>query len=351
MTTAVAGGVKAAVAGATGYVGGELLRLLTDHPRITEVRAFSTSAAGRPWAEIHPNFLNRPDTPVFETFDARQVGAWADIVFLALPHGESQLVIETIEEGSPELVIDTAADFRLKHPANAERAYGRHSKPEFLGAFANGLADIEAGALAGATRIAVPGCFATAAMLSLWPLAPVLSAESHPVCWAATGSSGSGAQAKSTTHHPFRAHNFYGYSLTGHRHEAELDERLSDWCGPRAPRCSLLTHSAPMIRGIHATLQVRLAEPVEDPMELLHTAYADRPFVHVLDQPPRLTSVVGTNHAHLHAVARDGGREVLVLTVIDNLIKGAAGQAVQAMNLARGFSETAGLGDTGISPC
>ena len=99
----------------------------------------------------------------------------------------------------------------------------------------HGLADIEAEALAGATRIAVPGCFATATMLSLWPLAPVLSADSHPVCWAATGSSGSGATAKATTHHPFRAHNFYGYSLAGHRHEVELEERLCSWCGASAP--------------------------------------------------------------------------------------------------------------------
>jgi N-acetyl-gamma-glutamyl-phosphate reductase common form len=349
--TPVESTVKAAVVGATGYVGGELLRLLTDHPRIAEVRGFSTSAAGRPWAEIHPNFLNHPETPVFDAFDAAEVGEWAEIVFLALPHGESQLVIETIERGSPDLVVDTAADFRLRNLDLSERTYGPHARPDLLGSFAHGLADVEGAALAGATRIAVPGCFATATMLALWPLAPVLNAESHPVCWAATGSSGSGATAKPTTHHPFRAHNFYGYSLAGHRHEAELAEVLAEWCGPPSLRCSLLTHSAPMVRGIHATLRVRLAEAVDDPMELLHTAYDDRPFVHVFDQPPRLASVVGTNHAHLHAVARDDGREVVVLTVIDNLIKGAAGQAVQAMNLARGFSETAGLEHTGISPC
>jgi N-acetyl-gamma-glutamyl-phosphate reductase len=106
-----------------------------------------------------------------------------------------------------------------------------------------------------------------------------------------------------------------------------------------------------MVRGIHATLRVRLAEPVEDPMELLRAAYDGRPFVHVLDQPPRLASVAGTNHAHVHAVARDGGREIVVLTVIDNLIKGAAGQAVQAMNLAHGFPESAGLEHAGMTPC
>jgi N-acetyl-gamma-glutamyl-phosphate reductase len=344
-------GLRAAVIGATGYVGGELLRLLSDHPQISELRGSSRNAAGRPWSEIHPHFLNRSDDPVFDVFDPVGAGRWADVVFLALPHGESQQIVAAVETGSPRLVVDTAADFRLDDLGRAESTYGPHGRPELLGTFANGLADVEADALAGATRIAVPGCFATAAMLSLWPLAPVLKPGSSPVCWAATGSSGSGAGAKPTTHHPTRAHNFYGYSLAGHRHEAELEERLAKWCGPEAPTCSLLTHSAPMVRGIHATLRVRLADPVEEPMELVRAAYKARPFVHPLDQPPRLASVVGTNHAHIHAAARSEGREVVVLTVIDNLVKGAAGQAVQAMNLACAFPETAGLGHGGMTPC
>jgi N-acetyl-gamma-glutamyl-phosphate reductase common form len=344
-------GLKAAVAGGTGYVGGELLRLLADHPGIEEVRGFSSSVAGRPWSDVHTNFLNRPDVPRFEPFVPETMGGWADIVFLALPHGESQLILDAVESGAPRLIIDTAADFRLSDLERAERTYGPHSKPDRLDHFATGLADVEGAALAGATRIAVPGCFATATLLALWPLAPLLHGGAHPVCWAATGSSGSGAHAKAGTHHPARAHNFYGYSLSGHRHEAELDERLGEWCGPDAPTCSLVTHSAPMVRGIHATLQVRLERPVEDPMTLLRSAYDGRPFVHCLDQPPRLNSVVGTNHAHLHAIARDGGHEVLVLSVIDNLLKGAAGQAVQAMNLALGIDETAGLVQVGMSPC
>ena len=344
-------GMKAAVVGAAGYVGGELLRLLAGHPHIDEVRGYSSSAAGRPWSTAHPSLRNLPDSPTFEMLDPKAAGAWADVVFLALPHGESQKLFDAVNAGGPRLIVDTAADFRLEVRDRAERAYGPHHAPDLLGSFACGLSDVEATALAGEERIAVPGCFATAALLSLWPLVPVLGRDSDPVCWAVTGSTGSGAKPKPTTHHPFRAHNFFGYNLAGHRHEAELDEQLQRWSGEGAPSCSLLTHSAPIVRGIHATLRVRLDEAIEDPNRLLKSAYRDRPFVHVLERPPELAAVVGTNHAHLHAVARDGGREVLVLTVIDNLVKGAAGQAVQAMNLSRGWCETAGLEFVGMAPC
>lgn len=348
---AAEGGLRVAVLGASGYVGGELLRLLVGHPSVDEVRGCSSSRAGEPWGAVHPSLVNLSSERVFEPLDAEAAGRWADVVFLALPHGSSQRLIEAVEAGAPDLVVDTAADFRLADRRRAEAVYGDHSSPELLGTFACGLADVEGARLAGSRRIAVPGCFATASLLALWPVSPLLGPDSDPVCWAATGSSGSGTAPKPVTHHPTRAHNLFAYGLAGHRHEAELAERLVVWCGLGAPSCSLLTHSAPLVRGIHATLRVRLSEPVEDPLQLAREAYAGRPFVHVLDRPPELSAVVGTNHAHLHAVARDGGREVLVIVVIDNLVKGAAGQAVQAMNLAVGGDEEAGLEFLGLAPC
>ncbi len=248
-------------------------------------------------------------------------------------------------------MVDTAADFRLVDPGVSEEVYGPHSRPDALAGFACGLADVEGNALAGARRVAVPGCFATASMLALWTVAHALDSKSDPVCFAVTGSSGSGNQPRATTHHPRRAHNFFAYALQGHRHQAELDQRLRAWCGDAAPTCRLLTHSAPMVRGIHLTLRARVEASPEDLVAGAHEAYAGRPFVHVLESPPEVSSVVGTNHAHLHVAAPDDGKEVLVLVAIDNLVKGAAGQAVQCMNLALGLGEESGLAFPGLAPC
>jgi N-acetyl-gamma-glutamyl-phosphate reductase len=343
-------GLRAAVLGASGYVGGELLRLLVAHPAVGAVRAFSESRAGTSWSAVHPALLH-VEGGAFEPVDAAGAAAWADALFLALPHGRSQLLIGALEAARARLVIDTAADFRVRDRALAEAHYGPHACPERLAEWTYGLADVVGSGLAGARRIAAPGCFATATLLALWPLARAAVLAEPPVCFAVTGSSGSGAEPKRTTHHPVRAHSFFGYSLAGHRHEAEVTEQLRGWTGTPAMSCSLLTHSAPLVRGIHATLRGRLSRPVADPTALLTEAYAGRPFVRVLAAPPELAAVVGTNFAHLHAAARDGGREVLVLAAIDNLVKGAAGQAVQAMNLSLGLDETAGLGFAGMYPC
>jgi len=348
----VEGGLRVAVLGASGYVGGELLRLLVGHPEVAEVRAMSRSRSGVSCAAAHPSLANLgSECPVFESSDARTAGGWADVVMLALPHGSSQELLHEIEAGDPKLVVDTAADFRLADPVIAEAVYGPHARRDLLASFSCGLADVEGSRLAGARRVAVPGCFATASMLALWPVAGALDADSDPVCFAVTGSSGSGNEPKATTHHPRRAHNFFAYALEGHRHEAELNQRLRVWRGEAAPSCRLLTHSSPLVRGIHLTLRARLGVRSADLAARAAEAYAGRPFVHVLDSPPEVSSVVGTNHAHVHVSVRHDSKEVLVLVAIDNLVKGAAGQAVQCMNLALGFEEEAGLGFPGLAPC
>jgi N-acetyl-gamma-glutamylphosphate reductase len=188
--------------------------------------------------------------------------------------------------------------------------------------------------------------------LALYPLAG-FERELQPVLFGVTGSSGAGVHPRPTTHHPARAHNLFAYSVFNHRHEAEILQRWREWTGRPDARTRLATHSGPFVRGIHLTLHVDLGEggaalPV---VERYREAYAGRPFVRILDQPPELTHAVGTNYALLHVVQSADGREAQVLVAIDNLIKGAGGQAIQAMNLALDIPEVAGLRFGGAFPC
>ncbi|MFZ5788331.1 MAG: N-acetyl-gamma-glutamyl-phosphate reductase [Acidobacteriota bacterium] len=342
--------LRVAVAGASGYVGGELLRLLAAHSAVGGLRALSESAAGKPWSAVHAS-LRHAREGSFEGADVLEAARWADVLFLAWPHGRSQRRIEDIESASPRLVIDAAADFRVRDRGLGEAHYGDHAAPGRLPEWTYGLADVAGARLLGKRRIAAPGCFATATLLALYPFVRPGALASPPVSFAVTGSSGAGAEPRRTTHHPVRGHNMFAYSLGGHRHEAEIDEQVRDWSGDGKTACRLVAHPGPFVRGIHATVHLRLAiaDP-EAPARLAET-YAGSRFVEVLDHPVELTAVVGTNFAHLHAAVRDGGREVLVTSVIDNLVKGAAGQAVQCMNLALGLPEASGLEFGGIYPC
>lgn len=336
------------VLGAAGYVGGEVLRLLAGHPGIASIRAVSRSHAGKRWSEVHPVLRHAVDG-TFEGDDGAARGG--DAVFVALGHGESQRLMPGLLAEDRRIVVDLSADFRVSDETLYRKAYGEHACFDLVPSFVYALADVEAEALAGRRRLAIPGCFATACLLALRPLAAEGFLDEAPACFAVTGSSGAGAQPKAATHHPERAHNLFAYALDGHRHEAEIAATVRRWTGGSTAACRLLPHAGPFVRGIYATVRVRTSRPLGDPGALFRAAYAGRPFVHVLDSPPDLHAVVGTNHAHLHAVATGGGSEIVVTAAIDNLVKGAAGQALQAMNLALGFAETLGLGHAGIHPC
>lgn len=340
--------LRATVLGAAGYVGGEVLRLVAGHPAIGSVRAVSRSHAGARWSAIHP-VLRHAGDGVFEA-DA-EAAASCDVLFLALGHGESQRRMPELLASGPATVIDLAADFRIGDPDLYRGAYGDHACFDLVPSFVYALADVEGGALAGRRRLAIPGCFATACLLALYPLALEGLLDGDPACFAVTGSSGAGVSPKATTHHPERAHNLFAYALDGHRHEAEIAAAVRRWARDAEAACRLLPHGGPFVRGIYATVRARTTRNLDDPGALYRAAYAGRPFVHLLDAPPDLHAVVGTNHAHLHAAAGRGGSEVVVTAAIDNLVKGAAGQALQAMNLALGLPETLGLEQTGVHPC
>jgi N-acetyl-gamma-glutamyl-phosphate reductase len=351
--------VRVAVVGAAGYAGGELLRLLAGHPAVTEWTATSRSQAGKPVADTHPALALLTDAP-FAGLTPSESARGRDVVFLCLEHGESSRVAAEVLEAGPGLVVDLAADFRVADLPLYERYYGAHPAPALVSQFVYGLADVLGERLRGARAIAVPGCFATAAQLALYPLAGAALAA-PPTLFAVTGSSGAGVQPRPTTHHPIRAHNLFAYSVLSHRHEAEILLRWREWRREPGATMRLMTHSGPFVRGIYLTAHVWLGEEGGRGreragegggiVERFCQAYAGRPFVRVLDQPPELTHAVGTNHALIHVAESEDGREAQVMVAIDNLVKGAGGQAIQSMNLALGLPETAGLLGGGMYPC
>jgi N-acetyl-gamma-glutamyl-phosphate reductase len=343
--------VRVAVIGSAGYVGGELLRIVLQHPEVTECVATSRSQAGKPIADLHPGLALITEAR-FSGATGGEAARGADVVFLALEHGQSSELMGEIVDAGPGLIVDLAADFRIQDGRLNEKYYGVHKTPALVHRFRYALADVLGAELAGATALAAPGCFATAAQLALYPLAG-LALAAPPAIFAVTGSSGAGVHPKPTTHHPVRAHNLFGYSAMSHRHEGEILEQWRAWTGDAGASARLLAHSGPFVRGIYATLHATLAAPVgrEAIMRRYTEAYDRRPFVKLTAQPPELTHAVGTNLALIHVTTSEEGREVQVMVAIDNLIKGAGGQAVQAMNLAFGLDETAGLRLAGMFPC
>jgi N-acetyl-gamma-glutamyl-phosphate reductase common form len=352
--------LRVAVVGGAGYAGGELLRLLLQHPHVRECVATSRSQAGKPIAEAHPTLAPLTEAR-FSGATPGEIARGMDVVFLALEHGESSRLAEEVFEAGPGLVIDLAADFRVQAPRLYERFYGVHPSPEFVSRFVYGLADVAGQSLRGATAIASPGCFATAAQLALFPLAN-LPLAAAPSLFAITGSSGAGVHPRPTTHHPARANNVFAYSVTGHRHEAEVLQAWRAWTGSPEASARLMVHAGPFVRGIYLTLHAELANGAApgtgaagleggDVMGRYRSAYEGRAFVRLLDQAPELTHAVGTNYALLHAAMSDDGRHIQVMVALDNLIKGAGGQAIQAMNLALGLPEPSGLTAVGVFPC
>ena len=231
-------------------------------------------------------------------------------------------------------------------------------RPTLVSRFRYGLADVLGAELGGAAAIAAPGCFATAAQLALYPLARA-GVDVRPSLFAVTGSSGAGSRPRDTTHHPNRAQNLFAYSVLSHRHEAEVLQSWREWTGRADAPVRLMAHSGPFVRGIYLTLHAFLPPGARDgngaprggAAQWFRDAYAGRAFVRMLDAPPELTHAVGTNYALIHAAESADGREIQVSIAIDNLVKGAGGQAVQAMNLALRLNECAGLTAPPAFPC
>jgi N-acetyl-gamma-glutamyl-phosphate reductase len=331
--------VSVAVVGATGYVGATAVQLLQRHPFARLTRVTSRTYAGKRMSDVYPGL----DLELELAADPDPGGA--DVVIAALPHGiTSGLAPAWLDGGA--MVVDIGADFRLSDPRAWQRWYGApHAAPALLGTAALGLPEIDDGAsLPGARLIAVPGCYATAAILGVSPaLAGLTLVQPDVIVDAASGTSGSGRAVATGPGHGDADEDFKAYSVGGHRHAAEMEQAFSKANHGAAVRVTFVPHLVPMQRGILATCYL---EPLGDVAlrsieEAYQDAYRSTPFVRLVDAPPHTKDVARTNQCHLH-VTQQGGK-VIVLAALDNLVKGAAGQAVQALNIAMGWPETAGL--------
>jgi N-acetyl-gamma-glutamyl-phosphate reductase len=340
--------VRAAVAGASGYAGGELLRLLLAHPEVEIGALTGNSNAGQRLGALQPHLLPLADR-VLEATTA-EVLAGHDVVFLALPHGQSAPVAEQL--GPDVLVIDVGADFRLKDAADWERFYGSahagtwpYGLPELPGARA---------ALEGSKRVAVPGCYPTAVSLAMFPAYAAALAEPEAVIVAASGTSGAGKAAKPHLLGSEVMGSMSPYGVGGgHRHTPEMIQNLSAAAGERVS-VSFTPMLAPMPRGILATCSAKAKPGVtaETVRDAYAKAYADEPFVHLLPegQWPATGSIVGSNAVQVQVAYDEATGRVIAVAAVDNLTKGTAGGAVQSMNIALGLDETTGLSTIGVAP-
>jgi len=333
--------IRTAILGASGYVGGELLRLIAAHPDLAAAKMFGESKAGQKLGAVHPHLAAAYPDAVLEKYDGGLDGI--DLLFAALPHGHSQkLAAAVVAKGIP--FVDLGADFRLGDAATYERWYGHtHEAPELLGSFVYGIPELNRNAIRQAKTVAAAGCYATAAILALKPLvdAGLVKSESLIVD-AASGVSGAGREAKEATAFSTVDGSFSAYGLLSHRHTAEMEMAIGG-------TVLFTPHLVPMTRGILATCYGEATGPC-DPLAALHAAYAKEPFVHVTDRPPATKWVSGSNGVQLTARYDERTGRVLALSAIDNLGKGAAGQMIQCANLMLGLDETAGLTTIGVYP-
>ncbi len=337
--------MRVGLVGASGFTGAELLRLAAGHPEMDVVLATGDTQAGSAVSDLYPSLRPVYGDLVFAEYTPEAVDG-LDLVFCGLPHGASQAIVPEVKE-RVKWVLDLSADFRLKDAALYPQWYGaEHTAPELLGEFAYGLPELFRDELAGASGVAVPGCYPTAASLALAPLVRAGAVETTGIVVdAASGVSGAGRGLKHTTHFCTVDEDFAAYGLLDHRHTPEMEQVLG-------AQVLFTPHLAPMTRGILATCYARPTGTITTAgaLGLLHDAYADEPFVQVIEGPPTTKAVLGSNSAFVTARADERTGWVLALCAIDNLVKGASGQAVQCANIVAGLPETLGLPMVGMYP-
>ncbi|MCF8024586.1 MAG: N-acetyl-gamma-glutamyl-phosphate reductase [Desulfobacteraceae bacterium] len=337
--------IRVAVAGATGYAGAELVRILAGHPEAVLTVLTSRQYSGLPFDRIYPAMAG-VITRQCETFDVESVCDRADVIFTALPHKFPMEIIPGILERGCR-VVDLSADFRFSDPAVYEAAYQPHTAKELLSTAVYGLSEVFADETAGAKLVGNPGCYPTSVLLPLIPL--IRSDMIDPATIIAdskSGVSGAGRSPSLNTLFCEANESFKAYKVVAHRHQPEMEQILGRIAG-KDINISFVPHLVPMNRGMQTTVYASLAEGVggEAIRDCLHEYYQGRRFIRITEdgRPPDTRDVKGTNYCDIGFVVDSGNRRLILMSVIDNLVKGAAGQAVQNMNIMFGLAETAGL--------
>jgi N-acetyl-gamma-glutamyl-phosphate reductase len=340
--------LKIGIFGGSGYGGAELLRILLARADVEVVFVTANEHAGKSVGEVHRNLYNLTElrfTPAPEKLES--LGE-LDCVFLALPHGQALEIAPRLPASVK--VIDLSGDFRLRDAREYTEHYGReHTATELQGEFVYGLTETNRGMIKRARLISNPGCFATATLLGLAPLVAAGQLSGRVIVDAKTGSSGSGAKPASNTHHPQRMNSFYAYKPFTHQHVPEIEQELRQ-VGEWASELVFITHSLPVARGIFASIYVETKDELTTTQarDLFAEFYRESFFVRIVEGSPDINWVKTTNFCDLGFAAR--GRQLVVFSAIDNLVKGAAGQAVQNMNLMFGLHERTGLMLFGSNP-
>jgi N-acetyl-gamma-glutamyl-phosphate reductase common form len=340
--------LRIGIYGGSGYGGSELLRILLMHPNAEIVFVTANEQAGKRVSEVHKNLSGLTNLSFCAAPEDSEALTDLDCVFLALPHGQAMDVVPNLPANIK--AIDLSGDFRLSDRERFEQHYGRaHTAMQVQSEFVYGLTETNREAIRGARFIANPGCFATATLLGLAPLVANRLVNGRMIVDAKTGSSGSGARAAANTHHPQRMNSFYAYKPFTHQHLPEIEQELSS-IGDWNSELVFMTHSLPVSRGIFSSIYVEANE--EQTEEQLHSIFAefyrDSFFIRLVKGSPDINWVKTTNFCDLGFAAR--GKQVVIFSALDNLVKGAAGQAVQNMNLMFGLDEKTGLMLVGTNP-
>ena len=339
------------IIGATGYTGSELVRILINHPEVEIAMITSESRAGERFSDVHPFFTGIADHILVSSSEVDDYEL--DLVFLALPHGVSMEFVERFKDKSFK-IVDLSGDFRLDSQATYEEWYKKdHTFPEAIETAAYGLPELYFDDIAKADLVANPGCFPTVSILGLAPLVSsnLMNGGSSIIIDAKTGVTGAGVKAKHVNHFSNVNDNFKAYGIKTHRHTIEIEGVLSDVSNAKTT-VQFTPHLLPVDRGILATTYVRCEAgiPEEELKTIFYEFYRDKPFVRVRNVAPAIKDVRGTNYCDVFATYDSRTKNIIVVSVIDNLVKGAAGQAVQNMNILFGLDETTGLNQIPVNP-